>query len=200
MLVKCTLPHAPQNPGLLLIDARGPLEHLLPSPDPSAAAGPGPAFVMSCRAVPVVAISNPAVAAELQAAVESWDGGESELDDLLLDLGTWAHHVSMQAGMLLALAAVGGDGAVGGGGGIWGGGAAAGAATAAAAAALPAIDTRLASLGRHLLAYAEASGWAVTASALRVGGRHEALCAVQQFRARTAVLRLSGDDQYGATE
>ncbi|GIL58349.1 hypothetical protein Vafri_13391, partial [Volvox africanus] len=47
-----------------------------------------------CRAVPLVLTTNPAVATELQAAVAGWSRPQAELDELLLDYGTWEFHVS----------------------------------------------------------------------------------------------------------
>ncbi|GLI61090.1 hypothetical protein VaNZ11_003305 [Volvox africanus] len=47
-----------------------------------------------CRAVPLVLTTNPAVATELQAAVSGWSRPQAELDELLLDYGTWEFHVS----------------------------------------------------------------------------------------------------------
>ncbi|KAG2487341.1 hypothetical protein HYH03_014057 [Edaphochlamys debaryana] len=123
------LTQPPKEPGLLLIDFRQ---------------GPGTAP----RAVPVVAVSDPTVAAELQAVAEAWEGSPSELDDLLLDLGTWAHHVASQIGLRMA----------------------ASQPLAGAPHALPPagpVDARLSALGLHLLGYAAACGWTATAAALR---------------------------------
>ncbi|GLI60129.1 hypothetical protein VaNZ11_002197 [Volvox africanus] len=72
----------PQCPGLLLVDLRGD--------EPALGRAPR-------RAVPLVAMTDASAAAELQAAVECWEGTQSELDDLLLDLGTWLHHMSQPA-------------------------------------------------------------------------------------------------------
>ncbi|GIM06737.1 hypothetical protein Vretimale_10992 [Volvox reticuliferus] len=129
----------PQCPGLLLVDLRGG------GGEPAAGRAPN-------RAMPLVAVADADAAAELQAAVESWEGTQSELDDLLLDLGTWLHHMSRPSPQVVPSAGLH---------------EAEGGPAAAAAVTVPILDQRLVALGQHLLSYAEVCGWRATAAALQ---------------------------------
>ncbi|GIL81276.1 hypothetical protein Vretimale_1093 [Volvox reticuliferus] len=73
-LLELDLMELPRRPGIALVDFRW--------------------CDRPCRAVPLVLTTNPAVATELQAAVAGWSRPQAELDELLLDYGTWEFHVS----------------------------------------------------------------------------------------------------------
>ncbi|GLC55728.1 hypothetical protein PLESTB_001019400 [Pleodorina starrii] len=151
-----------------------------------------------CRAVPLVLTSHPAVAAELQAAAAGWSRPQAELDELLLDYGTWEFHVSsavqlprpsaaepaaasslaagsVHGGTAAAMSAGGSSssssvGGDGGGGGSSGGGGGGGGGPMQ-----PLSVTRLLDLSAHLLRYVDACGWVGTAAHIR--SRLAGLCA-----------------------
>ncbi|KAG2491283.1 hypothetical protein HYH03_010289 [Edaphochlamys debaryana] len=115
------------------------------------------------RAAPVVVLEDPAMAAELQQVVRALYDRPDQLDDLLLDLGTWLHH----AAAARTAAANGPAGA-----------AESPAPTAAGPngpdrpepqplAGAPLMPGRVRLLAGHLLSYANACGWSATAAAIR---------------------------------
>ncbi len=106
--------------------------------------------------LPVVLTDDAGVGRELQHACATWAGSGEELDDLLLDLGTWSYHTAVTAEVLEAQAAA--AAATGGGGG----GAEAGAEAEGRLRTLQPLQARLGALGVHLLRHAEACGWSAT--------------------------------------
>ncbi|GFR50516.1 hypothetical protein Agub_g12784 [Astrephomene gubernaculifera] len=152
------LPYLPAQPGLLLLEPRG-----LP-------------------VVPVVVVQEAAVAAELQATVDEWDGDTAELDHLLLDTAMFVQETADVMTMAEALAGLTPRAAAAGGNA--GGyrdttiGAGANMTIPAAATATWArsglggrmrvqISPRLHSLGRHLLGFAVMNGWTAFSALLQ---------------------------------
>ncbi|GFR48451.1 hypothetical protein Agub_g10352, partial [Astrephomene gubernaculifera] len=133
-----------------------------------------------CRAVPLVFVREAGVVSELGGAVPCWPRSPAELDELLLDLGTWEFHAA-EAGERQSEAA-GVPAASGGGGG---------------SAALDAVSAaRLAALGAHLLRYVTACGWERTAAhiARQLAGVSEAAAA------GAAAVGASSDGGCGVAE
>lgn len=98
------------------------------------------------HALPVVLTDDAGVGQELQHACATWAGSGEELDDLLLDLGTWSYHAAVTVEVLEAQAAAGG----------------ARAEAEGRLRVLQPLQARLGALGMHLLRHAEACGWNAT--------------------------------------
>lgn len=128
--------------------------------------------------MPLVLTTDPAVAAELQAAVAAWSRPQVELDELLLDYGTWEFHVSSAVPASCTTAALPASTSISsldataalvrGGEGSCNLSNRMRSAPDGAELAMQISTRRLVQLSVHLLAYASASGWVCTAAYIQV--------------------------------
>ncbi|GIL80809.1 hypothetical protein Vretimale_9449 [Volvox reticuliferus] len=153
----------PASPGVVLVEFNCTTQARDQEPNNDPPGGFAPNRHGNVATVPLLVIADPGVAVEVSTAAAAWPATlQSDLDELLYDMGAWAAAVRPAAAgadttvrkASSQVAAFVGDRSGGGGG-----------ANRVGSDSGP--DRTVSGFGAHLLSYAEAAGWEATASWIR---------------------------------